>query len=667
MSKFDKKVICSFLVFIMLFSYFANFGIVFAESSDDIVDFSEDMTNYLNNNYPYYDINKDGKYSKEEVENINYFSFNLDKATQNFINDLSKLSNLKEFVIGSKTKDFENLKFPNDFCVYYDDQSSESSSYYVFYGFKIDFQKIYIGQICVLSNNTEDGLYKFTNSLSVEIENSNVAEFVEEKNYDTTDYYIRGKNEGKTKVTLKTNYKETTFDLEVLPNQINTNPDLIDNCENINLCYGGGAITDTGDLYKVDSNNPTNKMKKISSNVSKFIYFTTYDNENDKHYYKWAYLAGSTLHFGENNNVTNNTIENVQDIGYSSLVDFAYQDLNGKYYTYGWNYKTNQYEYNELSEIYRPLECISTIKKLYTNYYKILYGASRDRSSFGGRVNLPRYELDESSKTLHFKIGQQNDVLELTNVDSISAFSENYNGIIAKRTDNTIWYKENPFEKWVCIYSGEEKAQPVPDNPNTPEPQPQPQPQELKEIKFNDVKPTEWYYSAVQVVYSKGIVAGYNDTTFAPQDTVTRAQMVTFIWRMAGSQNIGNDQVFDDVGAETTFSTPIKWATQNGIVNGYGNGKFGPDDLVTRDQIAIMLMHYCQYKGEYKETQADFSRFGDSNQIPSWAMSAMNWAIGNRVITGNLNTQVPTLNPGGNATRAEGVAMIYKYFNNFSD
>jgi len=101
----------------------------------------------------------------------------------------------------------------------------------------------------------------------------------------------------------------------------------------------------------------------------------------------------------------------------------------------------------------------------------------------------------------------------------------------------------------------------------------------------------------------------------------------------------------------------VNWAVQNKIISGYSNGKFGPDDLITREQVAVILWKYSKYKGIYKAVKADYSQFKDSQNISSFAREGMNWAVGSGVITGSKGM----LNSLGTATRAEVASMIFKY------
>ena len=177
-------------------------------------------------------------------------------------------------------------------------------------------------------------------------------------------------------------------------------------------------------------------------------------------------------------------------------------------------------------------------------------------------------------------------------------------------------------------------------------------------IPFTDVSKSNWSYSAVKYAYENKVMSGTNSYTFAPNDKVTRGMLVTMLHNMEKSPYISDASNFSDVqNSNEYYYMAVKWAAKNKIVSGYSNGKFGPNDPITREQLAVILNQYCNYKGKYKAVTADFSRFKDSNKISSYAKWGMNWAVGNKIINGSNGV----LNPQGTATRAEAAAMISNY------
>lgn len=159
-------------------------------------------------------------------------------------------------------------------------------------------------------------------------------------------------------------------------------------------------------------------------------------------------------------------------------------------------------------------------------------------------------------------------------------------------------------------------------------------------------------------MYQNRYVSVTTATTFSPDMKLTRGMLVTILHNMNGKPNVATKNKFPDVQDSTMYYyKAVNWAVQNKIVSGYDNGKFGPDDLITREQLAVILWKYSKYKGTYKEQTADYSKFGDSKNISDFAKKGMNWAVGTGVITGSNGKLLPT----GTATRAEAVSMLYKY------
>ncbi len=182
-----------------------------------------------------------------------------------------------------------------------------------------------------------------------------------------------------------------------------------------------------------------------------------------------------------------------------------------------------------------------------------------------------------------------------------------------------------------------------------------------KKMTFTDVKTTDWFYSAVSYTYLNGIISGYNDKTFAPNDKLTRGMIVTILYRMEGSPNNDGKSKFSDVSTKEYYAKAVKWAVNNGIVHGYdGTTKFGPNDNIIRQDLAAILKNYAGFKKKDIKSTTGLNKFKDYKSIDSYALSAMQWAVSKGVITGNDNG---TLNPKGNATRAEAAAMIQKYCN----
>ena len=178
------------------------------------------------------------------------------------------------------------------------------------------------------------------------------------------------------------------------------------------------------------------------------------------------------------------------------------------------------------------------------------------------------------------------------------------------------------------------------------------------DLPFEDVDSDEWYYSAIKYSYDNKIIMGYNSTTFAPNDNITRGMLVTILYRMEGSPKVSTTSKFPDVkDSSMYYYKAVNWAASNKIVSGYDTGKFGPDDNLTREQLAVILWKYSKYKGKDKDVTADFTKFSDSSKISDYARKGMNWALGVGVMHGSNGKLLPQ----GTATRAEAAAMLSNY------
>lgn len=181
---------------------------------------------------------------------------------------------------------------------------------------------------------------------------------------------------------------------------------------------------------------------------------------------------------------------------------------------------------------------------------------------------------------------------------------------------------------------------------------------------FADVNAGDWFYRDVLFSYEKGLMSGMDAAAFAPYANTTRAQIAVIFYRMEGSPAVEGENSFTDVvrGSGTAwFYDAVTWAQQNGIMGGYDNSSFAPNDPITREQLAAIFYRYAQYKG-YDTTQGGMAirEFGDYESISDYAMSAMAWAVNTGLVKGDSNL----LYPKGTATRAEIAAMLHRFVEN---
>ena len=188
------------------------------------------------------------------------------------------------------------------------------------------------------------------------------------------------------------------------------------------------------------------------------------------------------------------------------------------------------------------------------------------------------------------------------------------------------------------------------------------------ENPFTDVSERDWFFNDVKFVYQNGLMNGTSATTFSPEGTTSRGMIVTILWRMAGSPDM-EDKIwgypFADVDATAYYGTAVYWARLNGIAGGYDDATFGPNDPITREQMAVMMYRYAQYMG-YDTTQGGMAirEYADYGQVSSYALEAMDWANATGIVTG---TSESTLSPQGQATRAQAAAMFTRFCEQYAE
>ena len=250
----------------------------------------------------------------------------------------------------------------------------------------------------------------------------------------------------------------------------------------------------------------------------------------------------------------------------------------------------------------------------------------------------------------------------------IKSVSVNKNGVVAEPTAPTKkgytfdgWYTDRQlttpydftskvtknftlFAKWV-----EDSEEPGTDEPGTEEP---------TTVSFDDINETDWFYENVKYVVENKLMNGVSDTEFAPNNTLTRAMLVTVLYRNAGEPEVSANASFADVDADSWYAKAVVWAEANGIVNGVSDTEFAPNANITREQIATIMYRYAQYNGDDVTAVADIEAYADAANVSDYAVDAMKYAVGSGLINGKTET---TLNPQDNATRAE-IATILKRF-----
>lgn len=179
-------------------------------------------------------------------------------------------------------------------------------------------------------------------------------------------------------------------------------------------------------------------------------------------------------------------------------------------------------------------------------------------------------------------------------------------------------------------------------------------------VAFEDVHEDVWFVDAVYVTVNKGWFTGTSQTTFNPYGNTTRGMLATVLYRMEQSPIVSASNLFSDVLAGYYYTDGIAWAQENGIVSGYGNGTFGPQDSLTREQLAVFLYRYARYQGYDVTKTVALDNFADGELTSDYAKVPMGWAVANGLISGKGND---VLDPKGNATRSQIAVILTRYDN----
>lgn len=193
-----------------------------------------------------------------------------------------------------------------------------------------------------------------------------------------------------------------------------------------------------------------------------------------------------------------------------------------------------------------------------------------------------------------------------------------------------------------------------------------------KGLPYKDVQkdnPAHWFYDAVKYNYEAGTMTGLKKDEFGPYQTLARAQFAVILWRLENSPETEFKQVFSDITDDEStawYAPAVIWANKEKIVTGYSNGKFGPSDFITREQMALMMYRYAENYKKYDTSDSEkLDKFADAQMVSSYAKEAMEWAVGSKIITGKDNET--KLDPQGIATRAECATIIMRFMEKYSD
>jgi hypothetical protein len=180
----------------------------------------------------------------------------------------------------------------------------------------------------------------------------------------------------------------------------------------------------------------------------------------------------------------------------------------------------------------------------------------------------------------------------------------------------------------------------------------------IRNFPYTDVASAEWYRAAVEYAFDNNLIDGKTGTTFAPESPMTRAMLVTALYRKERSPSGAKAATFTDVPSSGELARAVAWAVEAKITNGIGDNKFDPDGNITREQIAAMFFRYATFKKADTSAKGDLSVFSDASRISDWAKDALIWANGAKIINGNTDG---TVAPQGTATRAQVSQILLNY------
>lgn len=224
----------------------------------------------------------------------------------------------------------------------------------------------------------------------------------------------------------------------------------------------------------------------------------------------------------------------------------------------------------------------------------------------------------------------------------------------------TLYYIEGKAGWTSPEWNGYKTATWTPNNQTDPDDTDKP---DVPSVEFSDVSDSAWYKDAVEYAVTNGLMNGTGNNKFEPESPMTRAMLVTVLWRYAGEPAEG-ENIFSDVKDSEWYAKAVAWAAHNGIVGGVGNGRFDPDGKITREQMAAILYRYCNSNSISTASRADLTGFPDGKKVSSYATDALSWAVAEGLITGSKVGSKTYLDPQGNATRAQVATILMRFIEN---
>ena len=175
---------------------------------------------------------------------------------------------------------------------------------------------------------------------------------------------------------------------------------------------------------------------------------------------------------------------------------------------------------------------------------------------------------------------------------------------------------------------------------------------------------SNWAHVGIDFVLKAGLFYGTSETTFDPDATMTRAMLVTVLYRLEGKPETNAENPFKDIADGMWYTDAVVWAAENGIVLGVEENIFDPDGKITREQMATILYRYTKFKGLPLNDSGYVEKYPDADKVSPYAVEAMRWANAEGLVNGMRNGKIVTLSPKGNATRAQVATIFMRYVQN---
>lgn len=302
----------------------------------------------------------------------------------------------------------------------------------------------------------------------------------------------------------------------------------------------------------------------------------------------------------------------------------------------------------------------AVLSKSYSDYpYKMLWNSSSAKNfTDNGTLITLTFKVAENAKAGNAYINISYKPDDVFDVDLNNVYLHINNGAIKVLNESpSVVPEHNVSKDFGYSSSGTSGKKENPDKPDISNAETMP----FKNTHtFMDIKQNDWYYESVNYVVENNLMNGVSDTVFAPNSPLTRGMLVTVLYRNEGNPTVDSSAIFNDISNNMYYADAVSWAWQNKIVNGISETTFAPDELITREQIAAIMYRYATYKNYNTAITNDtnLQAFSDASEISEYATTSFRYAISKNLINGKTET---TLNPDDTATRAETATILMRF------